>query len=81
MLYQLQGSLSQVTIKETTIVGISAKGSYRGKEITVSLPFTCRLFLLVQAFGGITVAEFSSRLPPNERRRTMKEFEQGKIQL
>uniref|UniRef100_A0A8C3V5Y8 ATP-dependent RNA helicase n=1 Tax=Catharus ustulatus TaxID=91951 RepID=A0A8C3V5Y8_CATUS len=40
-----------------------------------------RLFLLVQAFGGITVAEFSSRLPPNERRRTMKEFEQGKIQL
>uniref|UniRef100_A0A8C8AMI7 ATP-dependent RNA helicase n=1 Tax=Otus sunia TaxID=257818 RepID=A0A8C8AMI7_9STRI len=40
-----------------------------------------RLFLLVQAFGGVTVAEFSSRLPPNERRRTMKEFEQGKIQL
>ncbi|KAM7034353.1 ATP-dependent RNA helicase DDX51 [Acridotheres tristis] len=40
-----------------------------------------RLFLLVQAFGGITVAEFSSRLPPNERRRTMKEFDQGKIQL
>ncbi|POI26379.1 hypothetical protein CIB84_009871, partial [Bambusicola thoracicus] len=39
------------------------------------------LFLLVQAFGGITVAEFSSRLPPNERQRTMKEFEQGKIQL
>uniref|UniRef100_A0A8C0BP65 ATP-dependent RNA helicase n=1 Tax=Buteo japonicus TaxID=224669 RepID=A0A8C0BP65_9AVES len=40
-----------------------------------------RLFLLVQAFGGIAVAEFSSRLPPNERQRTMKEFEQGKIQL
>ncbi|XP_056360240.1 ATP-dependent RNA helicase DDX51 isoform X2 [Oenanthe melanoleuca] len=40
-----------------------------------------RLFLLVEAFGGITAAEFSSRLPPNERRRTMKEFEQGKIQL
>ncbi|KAM9281347.1 ATP-dependent RNA helicase DDX51 [Morus bassanus] len=40
-----------------------------------------RLFLLVQAFGGVTVAEFSSRLPPNERRRTMKEFEQGKIKL
>ncbi|OXB64680.1 hypothetical protein ASZ78_008756 [Callipepla squamata] len=35
----------------------------------------------LSAFGGITVAEFSSRLPPNERRRTMKEFEQGKIQL
>ncbi|KAM6193766.1 ATP-dependent RNA helicase DDX51 [Sarcoramphus papa] len=40
-----------------------------------------RLFLLVRAFGGFTVAEFSSRLPPNERQRTMKEFEQGKIQL
>ncbi|XP_061865883.1 ATP-dependent RNA helicase DDX51 isoform X2 [Colius striatus] len=40
-----------------------------------------RLFLLVQAFGRVSVAEFSSRLPPNERQRTMKEFEQGKIQL
>ncbi|XP_068767138.1 ATP-dependent RNA helicase DDX51 [Struthio camelus] len=40
-----------------------------------------RLFLLIQAFGGVTVAEFSSRLPPNERHKTMKEFEQGKIQL
>ncbi|NXM03880.1 DDX51 helicase, partial [Tyrannus savana] len=40
-----------------------------------------RLFLLVQAFGGVTVAEFSSRLPPSERQRTIKEFEQGKIQL
>uniref|UniRef100_A0A8C6ZGJ8 ATP-dependent RNA helicase n=1 Tax=Nothoprocta perdicaria TaxID=30464 RepID=A0A8C6ZGJ8_NOTPE len=40
-----------------------------------------RLFLLIRAFGGVTVAEFSSRLPPNERHRTMKEFEQGKIQL
>ncbi|KFQ32174.1 ATP-dependent RNA helicase DDX51, partial [Mesitornis unicolor] len=40
-----------------------------------------RLFLLVQAFGGVTVAEFSSRLSPSERQRTMKEFEQGKIQL
>uniref|UniRef100_A0A8D0FAB6 DEAD-box helicase 51 n=1 Tax=Strix occidentalis caurina TaxID=311401 RepID=A0A8D0FAB6_STROC len=53
----------------------------QGNEVTVSVPFTYRLFLLVQAFGGVTVAEFSSRLPPNERRRTMKEFEQGKIQL
>ncbi|NXK24774.1 DDX51 helicase, partial [Arenaria interpres] len=40
-----------------------------------------RLFLLVQAFGGVAVAEFSSRLSPNERQRTIKEFEQGKIQL
>ncbi|NWV01148.1 DDX51 helicase, partial [Upupa epops] len=40
-----------------------------------------RLFLLLQAFGGVTVAEFSSRLSPNERQKTMKEFEQGKVQL
>ncbi|XP_057267320.1 ATP-dependent RNA helicase DDX51 [Pezoporus wallicus] len=40
-----------------------------------------RLFLLVRAFGGVPVAEFSSLLPPNERQRTIKEFEQGKIQL
>ncbi|KAM4649405.1 ATP-dependent RNA helicase DDX51 isoform 2-T2 [Amazona ochrocephala] len=40
-----------------------------------------RLFLLVRAFGGVSVAEFSSLLPPNERQRTIKEFEQGKIQL
>ncbi|NWS67879.1 DDX51 helicase, partial [Crotophaga sulcirostris] len=40
-----------------------------------------RLFLLLRAFGGVTVAEFSSRLGPKERQRTMKEFEQGKIQL
>ncbi|XP_015264467.1 PREDICTED: ATP-dependent RNA helicase DDX51 [Gekko japonicus] len=40
-----------------------------------------RLFLLVRAFGGVNVAEFSSRLSPAERKRTLKEFEQGKIQL
>uniref|UniRef100_A0A8D0DVS0 ATP-dependent RNA helicase n=1 Tax=Salvator merianae TaxID=96440 RepID=A0A8D0DVS0_SALMN len=40
-----------------------------------------RLFLLVQAFGGVSVAEFSSRLSPSERKGTLKEFEQGKIQL
>ncbi|NWR83420.1 DDX51 helicase, partial [Furnarius figulus] len=48
---------------------------------TNSREATHRLFLLVQAFGGVTVAEFSSRLAPGERRRTIKEFEQGKIQL
>ncbi|XP_062821322.1 ATP-dependent RNA helicase DDX51 [Anolis carolinensis] len=40
-----------------------------------------RLFLLVKAFGGVSVAEFSSRLTPNQRRATLKEFERGKIQL
>ncbi|XP_072355103.1 ATP-dependent RNA helicase DDX51 isoform X1 [Scyliorhinus torazame] len=40
-----------------------------------------RLYLLLHAFGGIQVAEFSSRLSPNERRKTLKEFEQGKLQI
>ncbi|XP_032899363.1 ATP-dependent RNA helicase DDX51 isoform X1 [Amblyraja radiata] len=40
-----------------------------------------RLFLLLHAFGGIHVAEFSSRLSPNERRKTLKQFEQGKLQI
>ncbi|XP_019362440.1 PREDICTED: ATP-dependent RNA helicase DDX51 [Gavialis gangeticus] len=40
-----------------------------------------RLFLLVRAFGGVNVAEFSSRLTPSERQKTLKVFEQGKIQL
>lgn len=40
-----------------------------------------RLFLLVQAFGGVTVAEFSSRHSPGQRKTILKQFEQGKIQL
>ncbi|XP_032126779.1 ATP-dependent RNA helicase DDX51 isoform X2 [Sapajus apella] len=40
-----------------------------------------RLFLLVQAFGGVDVAEFSSRYGPGQRRTILKQFEQGKIQL
>ncbi|XP_075071815.1 ATP-dependent RNA helicase DDX51 [Mixophyes fleayi] len=40
-----------------------------------------RLFLLIKLFGGISVAEFSSSLSPGERRKTLKEFEQGKLQL
>ncbi|XP_010874260.2 ATP-dependent RNA helicase DDX51 isoform X1 [Esox lucius] len=40
-----------------------------------------RLYLLVQLFGSVQTAEFSSRLSPNERKKTLKEFEQGKIQL
>uniref|UniRef100_A0A8C6RRC1 ATP-dependent RNA helicase n=1 Tax=Nannospalax galili TaxID=1026970 RepID=A0A8C6RRC1_NANGA len=40
-----------------------------------------RLFLLVQAFGGVSVAEFSSRYGPGQRRKILKQFEQGKIQL
>ncbi|XP_061602499.1 ATP-dependent RNA helicase DDX51 [Cololabis saira] len=40
-----------------------------------------RLQLLVQLFGGIQAAEFSSRLSPSERKRTLKSFEQGKIHM
>ncbi|KAL4660426.1 ATP-dependent RNA helicase DDX51 [Arapaima gigas] len=40
-----------------------------------------RLYLLVKLFGGIQVAEFSSQLSPTERKRALKDFEQGKIQL
>ncbi|KAM5192563.1 ATP-dependent RNA helicase DDX51 [Mantella aurantiaca] len=40
-----------------------------------------RLFLLVKLFGQTAVAEFSSRLSPGERKKTLKEFEQGKLQL
>ncbi|XP_058995589.1 ATP-dependent RNA helicase DDX51 [Mustela lutreola] len=40
-----------------------------------------RLFLLVQAFGGVTAAEFSSSCGPGQRKAVLKQFEQGKIQL
>ncbi|XP_037367247.1 ATP-dependent RNA helicase DDX51 [Talpa occidentalis] len=40
-----------------------------------------RLFLLAQAFGGVTVAEFSSRYGPGQRKAILKQFEQGKIRL
>ncbi|XP_029281755.1 ATP-dependent RNA helicase DDX51-like [Cottoperca gobio] len=39
------------------------------------------LYLLVQLFGGIQAAEFSSRLSPAERKKTLKKFEQGKLEL
>lgn len=40
-----------------------------------------RLYLLAQAFGGVSVAEFSSRYGPGQRKKILKQFEQGKIQL
>ncbi|KAF4070531.1 hypothetical protein AMELA_G00286450 [Ameiurus melas] len=40
-----------------------------------------RLFLLVKLYGGVEVAEFSSRLSPSERQKTLKNLEKGKIQL
>lgn len=43
--------------------------------------FALRLYLLVKLFGGVEVAEFSSKLNPSERQKTLKDFEQGKIPL
>uniref|UniRef100_A0A3P9PPK1 ATP-dependent RNA helicase n=1 Tax=Poecilia reticulata TaxID=8081 RepID=A0A3P9PPK1_POERE len=40
-----------------------------------------RLYCLVKLFGGVQAAEFSSRLSPGERKKTLKDFEKGKIQL
>ncbi|XP_007953246.2 ATP-dependent RNA helicase DDX51 [Orycteropus afer afer] len=40
-----------------------------------------RLFLLIQAFGGVSVAEFSSRHAPSQRKKILKQFEQGKVRL
>ncbi|XP_056319047.1 ATP-dependent RNA helicase DDX51 [Danio aesculapii] len=40
-----------------------------------------RLYLLVKLFGGVEVAEFSSKLSPGERQKTLKDFEKGKIPL
>ncbi|KAG9270384.1 ATP-dependent RNA helicase DDX51 [Astyanax mexicanus] len=40
-----------------------------------------RLFLLLKFYGGVEVAEFSSRLSPTERQKTLKSFEQGKIAM
>ncbi|XP_051508423.1 ATP-dependent RNA helicase DDX51 [Myxocyprinus asiaticus] len=48
---------------------------------TNSIEAAHRLYLLVKLFGGVEVAEFSSRMGPSERQRTLKEFEQGKILL
>ncbi|CAG5950323.1 unnamed protein product [Menidia menidia] len=40
-----------------------------------------RLFLLLRLFPGTQAAEFSSRLSPGERKKTLRDFEQGKITL
>uniref|UniRef100_UPI00358EE405 ATP-dependent RNA helicase DDX51 n=1 Tax=Myxine glutinosa TaxID=7769 RepID=UPI00358EE405 len=40
-----------------------------------------RLCLLMQLYGGVTVAEFSSKLSAGERERTLRLFVKGKIQL
>ncbi|XP_035690541.1 ATP-dependent RNA helicase DDX51-like [Branchiostoma floridae] len=48
---------------------------------TGSLESTHRLYLLAKLFGGVTVAEFSSNLPPDRRTKILTKFRTGKIQL
>ncbi|XP_076471080.1 ATP-dependent RNA helicase DDX51-like [Babylonia areolata] len=48
---------------------------------TNSLETTHRLCLLVRLFGGLTVKEFSSRLPGERRKKILKQFSKGKIDL
>uniref|UniRef100_A0AAY4DL38 ATP-dependent RNA helicase n=1 Tax=Denticeps clupeoides TaxID=299321 RepID=A0AAY4DL38_9TELE len=48
---------------------------------TNSREATHRLYLLVKLFGGVNVAEFSSKLSPSERKKTLKDFEQLKQNL
>ncbi|KAL8624752.1 hypothetical protein ACOMHN_002447 [Nucella lapillus] len=48
---------------------------------TNSVETTHRLCLLVKLFGGVTVKEFSSRLPADRRRKILKQFSKGKIDL
>lgn len=78
LLHQLPGELPQVRL------GVSSAGRAGGGGAGPGPGppgFPPRLFLLVQAFGGVTVAEFSSRYGPGQRKGILKQFEQGKIQL
>lgn len=75
LLHQLPGELPQVR------PGWAGQGRACGRRWPRPPAFPPRLFLLVQAFGGVTVAEFSSRYGPGQRKGILKQFEQGKIQL
>eukprot|EP00058_Branchiostoma_floridae_P010383 XP_002595871.1 hypothetical protein BRAFLDRAFT_84239 [Branchiostoma floridae] len=82
--------------QETASAGSSEeKGTFVGKFTTPaglqkfqhvlcftgSLESTHRLYLLAKLFGGVTVAEFSSNLPPDRRTKILTKFRTGKIQL
>ncbi|XP_075389759.1 ATP-dependent RNA helicase DDX51 [Tenrec ecaudatus] len=60
---------------------VQTTGLSRVLCFTNSREHSHRLFLLVQAFGGVSVAEFSSRHGPGQRKKILKQFEQGKVQL
>eukprot|EP01135_Chromosphaera_perkinsii_P005846 Nk52_evm6s368 gene=Nk52_evmTU6s368 len=48
---------------------------------TSSLESTHRLYLLLKGFSDISVAEFSSNLTPEERRKIISKFKRGDIQI
>lgn len=79
LLHQLQRDCTQVGEHHTSWACFFHV-FYQGRLFQL-FSFLLRLHLLVQLFGGIQAAEFSSRLSPGERKKTLKEFEQGKIQL
>lgn len=60
---------------------VLTRGFRRTIVFTSSIQATHRLCLLLRAFGGIEVAEFSSMLTSAERRRIIAQFNAGKVQL
>lgn len=69
---------------ERLLTGWTPLNLYMFPSIKLQLQQLClllRLYLLVQLFGGVRVAEFSSRLSPAERKNTLKDFQKGNIQL
>lgn len=79
LLHQLQRDCTQVGERHTSWASFFPI-FYQGRLFQL-FSLLLRLYLLVQLFGGLQAAEFSSRLSPGERKKTLKEFEQGKIQL
>lgn len=79
LFHQLQRDGSQVG--EVMQVKHGMKSPLWSAVLKSACVFSLRLYLLVQLFGGVQAAEFSSRLSPGERKKTLKEFEQGKIEL
>lgn len=75
LLHQLQTGCSQVGGRRASARVSSESVPFR------QIWFLRRLYLLVQLFGDVQAAEFSSRLSPAGRRNTLKDFQQGHIQL
>lgn len=81
LFHQLQRDCTQVGEHNTRWTHFFNIFSIVKRSLSAVFFSLLRLYLLVQLFGGVQAAEFSSRLSPGERKKTLKEFEQGKIQL